>query len=421
MVVDVKQLAAAVLVIAGARVAAADVTADVAAGAGSEPGTRDGYATASAGFAASLDRAERSLADRAIGLQDDQTGEPTCCVWIYTGLDPDERMGVGARGSGELRVADGVATGVASGEVWARAYGWGVTASADVQPVGDLRDGFWRPGRDVVDWHVTTDVAPMWAVGSVTTQLLVMPIDFTVGHRVAAIGDAWRDGGWDFAMAVTGIRVQRPRSAVNALSVRYGAWGIDEATSAMTLDTEFADGTWRLGDRYALAAHAGVATRFPVQTFGPTPSGEGVGAPDYWLELQRRDGDGRVDASLGAGSWAHLDPAGLAVDAGQLVTASLARRAGALELTGHVEAGRLRRLAVSDDAPPGTAPVGARMWEGRAEVAAAWQLSRRVGVDGDAYVERSDRDDPRWLVASDGRVDTHAGVDLAAHWRFRHH
>ena len=414
--------------------AAADVTADLGAGAGDETASPDGYATASATVTATLDRAERALTERAIDATDPTTHEHECCVWLLTGIDPAERMGVGAQASGEVRAGGGSATAVASGDVWARAYGWGVTASADVQPIGDLRDRFWRAGRNIADWHTTFDIAPMWALGDATTQVMVIPFSITVGHRAAEIAGDWQDAGWDRAADGTIVRVQRPRSTVDALAFHYAEWGLASATaanveygtSATTFDLDAFDGTWRLdGDRFTLHARFGIASRMPVAAYvlmnhnAEASSGPEADLADYWVELSRRGDDGRSTLSLGAGSWARLDPTGLAADGGQLATASLARRVGGVDLAAQLATGRLRRLAVSDYAPPTVAPVGTAMWLGRAELDARWRASHRLELDGVAYVERSDRDDPRWLTAADGRIDTHAGLDLAAHWRSR--
>lgn len=406
--------------IIGARVASADVAGDVGAGAGNETAAPDGYATASATFAASLERHEAPLASRAIDARDEKTGEPVCCVWLLTGLDPDETMGVGAHANGELRATTDGSIGLASGAAWARAYGWGVTVDGDVQPVGDLRDRFWRSGRNVLAWHTTFDVPPMWALGTPTTQVMVIPFSVTVGHST----------GWDRAVDTTIVRVQRPRSTVDILAAHYAEWGvalarsggIEYGTSATTIDLDVVEARWALTDRLTVHGRFGIASRMPVSAYmiqgsAETSSGQEGDAADYWLELQQRTDSGQ--ASFGMGSWARLDPTGLAADAGQLVTASLAQRIGSVDVSGKLEGGRLRRLAVSDYAPPDLAPVGTRMWLGRAEVDARWRLAHRLELDGAAYVERSDRDDPRWIAAADGRLETHAGVDLTAHWRFR--
>nr|HEX4316273.1 hypothetical protein [Kofleriaceae bacterium] len=423
----------ALAMIAVARVAAADVTADLAAGAGDDTAARDGYATATASVGARLDRAEAPLAARAIDARDPDTGSAECCVWLLTGLDPDERLGAGAQASGEVRTSPAGTTAVATGDAWLRAYGWGVTVGGDAQPVGGLRDRFWRSGRDVVDWHTTFDVAPMWALGTDTTQVMVIPASITVGHRAAELAGAWQDAGWDRAVDTTLVRVQRRRSTLDLGAFHYAEWGVASAhagaveygTSATTFDVDAFDGTWKLdGARVTLHARFGLASRLPVGAYVETGSSEATSGPeadaaDYWVELARRGDDGATQVSVGAGSWARLDPTGLAADTGQLATASLARRVGGVELTGQLATGRLRRGAVSAYAPASVAPVGTTMWLGRAEVAARWHAARRLELDGTAYVERSDRDDPRWLTAADGRVDMHAGLDVAAHWRAR--
>jgi hypothetical protein len=415
-----------VLAMLVARVASADVAGDVGAGGGNETAAPDGYASATATFIASLERHEAPLAGRAINARDDKTGEPICCVWLLTGIDPDERMGVGAQGSGEMRASNDGSIGLASGAAWARAYGWGVTVGGDVQPIGDLRDRFWRSGRDVVAWHTSFDIPPLWAIGTPTTQVMVIPFEVTVGRRIAAIDGNWYPAGWDRAVDTTVVRLQRPHLNLDVLAFHYAEWGvavahlhgIEYGTSATTIDFDAFDSTWRLDDRLAVHARFGISSRMPVSAYALQGTAENsIGsegdAADYWLQID--DGN----ASFDMGSWARLDPTGFAADAGQLVTGSLARRIAGIDFTGKLEVGRLRRLAISDYAPPGLAPVGTRMWVGRAEIDARYKLAHRLELDGAAYVERSDRDDPRWIAAADGRLDTHAGVDLTAHWRSR--
>jgi hypothetical protein len=101
------------------------------------------------------------------------------------------------------------------------------------------------------------------------------------------------------------------------------------------------------------------------------------------------------------------------------VEASYRNRLGKLEMRAAAQAGRLRRLFVSQFAPPGLRPVGTSMWMGRGELAASVRLVRDVDVTATAWLERSDRDDPRWLVPADGTLDTHAGGEVNARWRFQ--
>ena len=72
------------------------------------------------------------------------------------------------------------------------------------------------------------------------------------------------------------------------------------------------------------------------------------------------------------------------------------------------------------DGPTGVVPT----WEevarthGRFLYTVAYRLAGNVELRGGVWVERSDRDDPRWDVPAPGTLATHAGVDLGAALRF---
>ena len=56
---------------------------------------------------------------------------------------------------------------------------------------------------------------------------------------------------------------------------------------------------------------------------------------------------------------------------------------------------------------------------GRGSLEADVKLVRRVFVTASTWLERSDRDDPRWTIPATGALATHAGADVTANWRFR--
>ncbi len=59
------------------------------------------------------------------------------------------------------------------------------------------------------------------------------------------------------------------------------------------------------------------------------------------------------------------------------------------------------------------------MWMGRGSLDAYIRVWQELSVAASTWLERSDRDDPRWTVASTGVLTTHVGADLTAMWRFR--
>ena len=423
------------LALAGAAHAGGSIDGEVSAGAGGDTTAPDGFAAATASVSASLDGDEVSLVDRALatGPLTDADGKPLDgtrgYMWIFTGLDPDERISVGAAASGELHLVQDGAVGVASGRAWLHAYGWGAEVRTALQPIGDLRDRFWRPGRDVVQENVAVDIPAMFALGSARRQFLALLTHLDLGHRTARLDGAWHAAGWDREVALTFARLQQPGLAFDFLIGRYDELGVATAqrgateygTSATTIDLDFVAARWHPAAGLELSGRVGLAMRMPVapyMTTGTTENSVGPVAttPDVWLEA-RRTGDAS-SLSLGAGTWARLDPTGQAADAGELVAASSEWRTGRYQLGGELDIGRLRRVAIGDDAPAGLAPVGTRMWMGRGALLARVRVARDLDLAGSIWVERSDRDDPRWLVPSDGRLATHAGADLTACWRF---
>ena len=422
-----------VLALAGA--AHAGVDGELSAGAGGDTTAPDGFAAATASVSASLDRSEPSLVDRALGSGPitDADGKPIegtpGYFWVFTGLDPDERISVGTTASGELHLVKDGAVGVASGRAWMHAYGWGAEARAELQPIGDLRDRFWRPGRDVVQENVAVDIPAMFALGSARTQFLALLTHLDLGHRTAMLGGAWHAAGWDREVALTFARLQRPTVAFDFITGQYDELGVARShsgatelgTSATTIDLDLLAARWHPDAGLELSGRVGLAMRMPIAPYmttgtSETSTGPVATTPDVWLEI-RRTGDTST-LSIGAGSWARLDPTGQAADAGELVAASSEWRTGRYQLGGELDVGRLRRVVIGDQAPAGLAPVGTRMWMGRGALLASMRVAGDLDLAGSLWLERSDRDDPRWLVPAGNRLATHAGADVTARWRF---
>jgi len=419
-----------IAILASGAAARADVAGEVSAGTGGDTTASGGFATASATFTARLDHPEASLVDRALPGDPSKPPNPgPFYVWLFTGLDADERMTAGAAGSGELHVVPDGAIGTAKGRAWVHAYGWGLEARTAIQPIGDLRDRFWRPGRDIVQWNAALDVPAMWSIGTARTQVLAGLWRLDLGHRRAIGGGDWHSAGWDRAVDFTFVRVQQPRLVIDFITGSYSELGIARSTSGVTeygtsataIDLDVAAARWQLADHIAIVARAGLAMRMPISPYMVTGTSENSVGPDattpsYWLELQHtRDTE---HATLGAGTWSRLDPSGHAVDSGHLVAASVDTRRGRVSLGGMLELGRLRRIVIGDLAPDGLAPLGTTMWMGRGELVAGLRIAHDLDLVGTAWLERSDRDDPRWVVPSDGTLATHAGGDVTARWRF---
>src|SRR5687767_12815 len=104
-------------------VARAEVDGEVSVGGGDETGA-GGYAVARAGLSARLVRAAAPLLERgAHHCPPEEKG----CIWVFTGLDPDQINGIGAaleasiHASREGDLEDGLAFG---GKAWATGAGW---------------------------------------------------------------------------------------------------------------------------------------------------------------------------------------------------------------------------------------------------------------------------------------------------------
>ncbi len=316
-----------------------------------------------------------------------------CFDWIWTGLDPDdtEEVGISAHATAlpDRRMLLG-------GRVWLRAAGWRLELRPEYQPAGDLASRLARSGRDVLEVDGTLGMPAFWSAGTREHQLLLAALELDVAtvtvHHVT---------GMDVMTEAVFARWQTRRYALDIVRPRAGMlYAI--GTGVFTYDVDLLRATWHVTPQIDAIVHAGIATA----TLEHGESDE----PAYGLEL--RGGWW----SAGAGSWLRYDPTGRSVDAGHLATASIAWHHGGLRTEARGELGRTRRDLVAPDAV--VAPVGTRMWLSRGEASAAYRLVHNLELRGGVWIERSDRDDPRWDTPASGTLATHAGVDLGAAVRF---
>ena len=412
-------LASALAVFPSVAHSDSDVTLELDAGAGGDTSAPGGFATARATLDADATHPAGPLPGRGLCAP-----QRTGWLWLFTGLDPDERDGAGASLDATAFAGPAGRALVLDGHAWARGAGWGLALAGEVQPVGDLRDRFWRSGRGVAQLDVTIDIPAMWAVGTQTLQLLAALETIKLGARRA-------DGvaaGFDDDLAFTGFRVQTPRTRVDVFGLdlfelgvaRQTIGGTTYGTSASGFDLDVARVAYHLRPDLELDARGGVAVRSPIGPYMATDSsttftGPAGWQPSYWIELRDAPAPHRTIA-LGAGNWLRLDPSGHAVDAGQLATLELDQDIRVGRLRASLEGGRLRRVVLGELAPAGLPPVGTRMWMGRATVEAAIRVTPKVAAVASAWLERSDRDDPRWIVPASGALATHTGADLTVRW-----
>ena len=416
--------AAAVLAVAlAATPARAQADADVAM-------------TAAADVTADYTRTARPIERRAL------IGDPIKdqYIWVFTGMDFEDTNGVGATARATVRYQPGDAADASSllvdGRVWARFFGWQVEGRAALQPVGDLRDAFWRSGRDILQTGLVLSIPPMWGMGWSDRNLAMMSFTVDVGSRHRLDG-AWTHAGFDRAVSMVGLRLQGRRATFDLISGRFAEYGAHErqvgdtlyGTSVIRFDLDIARARWKpfRGHAVELSARGGITSLVPLAPYEQTGTssysmGPASDTASYWLEARFGRavdaGDPGVAATVGTGSWQRLDPSGHAVDVGHLAVATAAWRRGALELRGDLQLGRLRRHVLGLMAPDGLEPVGTEWYMGRGSVQATYALADSFDLTATTWVERSDRDDPRWSKTADAGVATHAGVDLLARYRF---
>jgi hypothetical protein len=424
---SVRVLAAVLAVVFAAPSAFAQADADVAM-------------TATADVTADVTRTARPIERRAL------IGDPAKdqYIWVFTGMDFEDTHGVGATARATVRYQPGDTTDASAvlldGRVWARLFGWQVEGRAALQPVGDLRDPFWRSGRDILQTGLVLTIPPMWGMGWSSRNFWVMSFTVDVGSRHRLDG-AWTHAGFDRAVAMVGVRLQGRRAAFDLFAGQFAEYGTHErqvgdtlfGTSVIRLDLDLARARWRplRGEPLELSARGGLVSLVPLAPYEQTGTSSSSMGPasdtgSYWFEARY----GRpVDAaapgvalSLGGGTWARLDPTGHAVDAGHLATAAASWKRGALDLRGDVSVGRLRRVLLGLMAPQELEIQGTAWWMGRGSLQATYALDDSFDLTASTWVERSDRDDPRWSKTADPGVATgvatHAGVDLLARYRF---
>lgn len=312
-----------------------------------------------------------------------------CFNWVFTGLDPDdteeEGISVHATALSDRSL-------VVGGRAWVHAAGWRLELRPEYQPTGDLAARLARSGRGVLEVDGTLGMPAMWSGGTREHQLLLAPLDFEVAtvtvHHVT---------GMDLMVGLEFARWQTSRYALDFVHPRGGILDANGA-GVFTTDVDLVRAAWHVTPRIDATVHVGMASAM-------LESGE-VDAPAYGLELHG------PWWSAGAGSWLRFDPTGRSVDTGHLATASVGWHRGGLRTEARGELGRTQRDLTLPDAM--VAPVGTTMWLGRGEASAAYRLAGNVELRGGVWVERSDRDDPRWDTPAEGTLATHAGVDLAA-------
>lgn len=409
--------------------ARAGVTGELDAGTGAESRS-PGYVTANAALSAALEGPPHGPELSTLGGTQ---------IFLLYGADPDDRNGlradasVLAYGTSQDRTASVIGTASAS----ARGWGWQLDAGVTLQPVGDLRDRFWRSGRDVVASSFGFEMPAELTVAVGPDRVALGSVKLTFADRSRLDARAAPDaGGTDISGEVTGIRWSGMHHELDIFDVHIAAYdkllAYTESTtettssgiSAEDVGLDIASLDWQVTDGLELRGYAGVDQLQPMQHYTETMKNDMISdqtlafyvqAPRYGLEVTHRDGDRTLAAS--AGSWSRLDPTGNAADAGQLATARYADRFGRLRISASVEAGRLRRELIGPLAATPLAPVGTRMWMGRGELSASLRLARDLDVAATAWLERSDRDDPRWLEPASGALATHAGADVSARWQ----
>lgn len=428
------------------------VLAEVAAGVGGDS-TGTGYAVVRADFSATAGRPSRPLDRRGLVMCSlDEAG----CLWVFTGLDADAPEGVGVAAHAELlypqaltssalpadastdpRTTDTrtlVSSTFFGGEAWASVAGWRAAAQANIQPVGTLRDRFWRSGRGILEGRTILDVPGMWSIGTKQTQAEFMPWHVELGSRVSYDGSTTKHAGFDRDISVVGARVYSSRLRFDFLSMSLAMYGVDRrrvpgetstityGNSADILTVDIGDLVLRLAHGITARAYGGLMMLVPISPFKRQGNSEhsygpSANTPHYWGELAHTTPTSQL--TLGGGSWSRLDPTGHAVDRGQLGTASWSKLGKRVSLKTELSIGKLRRVLIGLQAPDDIAPVGTRAWMGRASIAASILLRRNLALEATAWAERSDRDDPRWRTRATTDVAMRAGADVSASWRFQ--
>ncbi len=413
-----------------------ELTGDVAASAGTDT-TSTTVATAHAALGIAYARTPVPLVRRGLVLGDDSTGSAR--LWLFTNTDADDRDAIRAdvsalalrttRENTQARDGDaGWRRGAIDAGLSARGAGWSLGGRIAYQPVGSLRDSYWRSGRDVTASTVAFSWPAAFAFGTTDSRTAFGALDVSFVSRARPDVDL----GMDVDVALRFLRYQSARTTVDIFRFHeiefdgpgHGATLATSSTEASDLAVDVASVDYHLLDHLVLATHGGLEVVHPLATF-THDSSPGTGTLDgghlttarYWLELTEH----RAHATfgVGAGSWARLDPTGGGADIGELVTASADWTHHRVELRGDLQFGQLRRGLLGPLASASLAPVGTHLDIGRGTVEADVHLVRQLVVASTAWVERSDRDDPRWSVPASGELATHAGAEVSARWSYR--
>ena len=387
-----------------------DVSGELATGAGGD--TTATYAVASGSLAAELSRAPVPLLQRGLVMPPENAGDTG--LWFFTGVDDDDRDHVRA----EVSALAHATTYIGTTRAEVRGAGWQLSGGVAVQPVGSLRDGFWRSGRGITATTIGFEAPPAFALGDVHERLSFGGFSFEHTDRGAQ--------GSDGIATVRFIHYATTNSTGDVFALHDTEYELYQSPtaglSAQALGLDVVAFAWKLRPTLELRAHGGFDALRPMAPFTQidnmvTDTGPSKNVPRAAVELARHTGEQTL--ALGGGSWSRLDPSGNAADAGGLATGSFDDRVWRLRVHGGVEVGRLRRVLLGPLASADLAPVGTRAWMGRGELATSLVLAHGLAVAGEAWVERSDRDDPRWSVPATGALATHAGADVTASWRFR--
>jgi hypothetical protein len=262
----------------------------------------------------------------------------------------------------------------------------------------------------------------MWGIAHTGWLLWVVPVEISYAALRRHEAGAWRGEHFDVGVSLGALGVRHGRFEARLVDMRYREYGAPLATdgdttegvSVTSFDVEVLTASWT-DPRLSVQAGAGLAMRGPLSRFvsdiGPTggtshSDGPLHGAPSAWVELAR----GGV--LVRGGTLLRVDPTGHAVDRGWLVAARAelpVRRRTRLTLDGDLA--RARRVALGTLAPAGLPPVGARFWLARAAGGVAHDLGR-LRLDARAWVERSDRDDPRWAAPAGDELAWRYGLEL---------
>jgi hypothetical protein len=347
---------------------------------------------------------------------------------LFTSPDPRDRDFVRADASALQIGGDGGDRRILDAGLAARGLGWQLGVHVADQPIGSLRDTYWRSGRGVIATTFHYEEPPGFSFGGPAGVLAIGYIAFDITSR------AGTSSGYDVDASVRAVRWSAPHGTFDVFAIHdieydgethYEPAGTDTSTRPVANDIacDIAALDWQVGHGLELSLHGGFEVVHPTGIYtqvgtmvGMPVTGPQATVPRYWAELAEH-GDGYT-VHAGAGSWARLDPTGQAADAGELATAGVDWKLARAEVKSELELGALRRAVLGDMAPAGIAPVGTTMVMGRGVFEVDMPIARGFALASSAWVERSDRDDPRWVVPAGAGLATHAGVDVSALWKF---